>query len=313
MTAAGPLGYATPRPDEFLCDGGDRHPPVHYDPTYRHGLDTEDTIAEWSDTAGGRHVSPSNKVCIYSPRYGEVRTFGLPVEGTRIQRLVSANDVQRGVGLNGETLLNTEVQRTRLEGARVRTRVSGLRREQELSGFENSTVAALHLKDVPPLVGTAFLHRGELKRGEEAFLAKGMQSAVVWTRTQFPVITAVDVSAQEVRTEFQPSELVGMEDMDKPGVLRIVKLADKSAAAAGEIITFTIRYDNVGDKPVHHVRIVDNLTPRLELVEDSATTDRPGRLDVEPNGEGSYVLTFEITDPLPGKTGGVVTFEARVK
>ena len=52
---------------------------------------------------------------------------------------------------------------------------------------------------------------------------------------------------------------------------------------------------------------------RLELVEDSATTDRPGHLDVEPNGEGSYVLTFVIDEPLPGKTGGVVTFKARVR
>ncbi|MGC1276127.1 MAG: hypothetical protein WBC44_20685 [Planctomycetaceae bacterium] len=313
MGVAGPIGTAMPRPDEFLCDGGDRMPPIHYDRTFRNGLDTEDTVGEWTDPAGGRHVTPSNKVCVYSPRYGEVRTFGLPVEGTRVQRLVSANEIQRGVGLNGETLLDTEVQKTRLGGARVRTRASGLLREQELLGFDNSTIAALNLKDVPPLIGTAFLHRGELQRGEEAFLAKGMQSAVVWTRTQFPVITAVDVSAQEVRTEFRPSEMVGLEDMDKPGVLRIVKLADKSAAAEGEIITFTIRYDNLGDKPVHHIRIVDNLTPRLELVEESGTTDRPGRLEIEPNGEGSFVLTFVIDEPLPGKTGGVVTFQARVK
>ncbi len=313
IAAAGPIGFAAPRPDEFLCDGGDRMPPIHYDRTFRHGLDTEDTVGEWTDQSGGRHVTPSNKVCVYSPRYGEVRTFGLPVEGTRVQRLVAANEVQRGVGLNGESLLDTEIQKTRLGGARVRTRASGLLREQELLGFNNSAVAALNLKDVPPLVGTAFLHRGELQRGEEAFLAKGMQSAVVWTRTQYPVITAVDVSAQEVRTEFRPSEMVGLEDMDKPGLLRIVKLADKSAAAAGEVVTFTIRYDNLGDKPVHHIRIVDNLTPRLELVEESATTDRPGRLEAEPNGEGSFVLTFVIDDPLPGKTGGVVTFKARVK
>ena len=98
-----------------------------------------------------------------------------------------------------------------------------------------------------------------------------------------------------------------------PGLLRIVKLADKGAAAPGEVVTFTIRYDNLGDKPVHNVKIVDNLTPRLELVEGSGTSDRAGRLDVEPNGEGSYVLTFVVNEPLPGKTGGVVTFKAKVK
>jgi uncharacterized repeat protein (TIGR01451 family) len=101
--------------------------------------------------------------------------------------------------------------------------------------------------------------------------------------------------------------------MNRPGVLRVVKIADRAAAAPGEIVTFTIRYDNLGDKPVHHVRVVDNLTPRLELVEGSATSDRAGRLDIEPNGEGSFVLTFVVDDPLAGKTGGTVTFQARVK
>ncbi|HEX6987791.1 MAG TPA: hypothetical protein VF170_20590 [Planctomycetaceae bacterium] len=311
--SAGPLGYATPRPDEFLCDGGDRNPPVHYDRTFRHGLDTEDTVGEWTDPAGNHHVTPSNKVCVYAPRYGEVRSFSTPVGGTKVDRLVSANEFRRGLGLNAETSVETEVQKTRLEGTRVRSRASGLETEHALSGFENATAAALNLEDVPPIVGTGFLQRGVMTRGEEAFLAKGVRAAVVWTRTQYPVVTAVDVSAHEVRAEFRPSEIVGLEDMNKPGSLRVVKLADKSAAAPGEVVTFTIRYDNVGDKPVHHVRVVDNLTPRLELVEGSATSDRAGRLDVEPNGEGSYVLTFVIDDPLPGKTGGTVTFRARVK
>jgi uncharacterized repeat protein (TIGR01451 family) len=205
------------------------------------------------------------------------------------------------------------VQKTRIDAARVRSRASGLEIERAASGYENSAAAALNLKDVSPFVGTAFLSRGVLARGEEAFLAKGMQAAVTWTRTQNPVITATDVSAQEVHAEFNAAEIVGTEDMGKPGALRVVKLADKEAASPGEVVTFTIRYDNLVDKPVHHVKVVDNLTPRLELVEGSGTSDRAGRLDIEPNGEGSYVLTFVVDDPLPGKTGGVVTFKAKVK
>lgn len=311
--AGGLVGIATPRPDEFLCDGGDRTPPVHYDRTFRHGLDTEDTVGEWSDPAGGHHVSPSNKVCVYAPRFGEVRSFSTPVEGAKVDVLISANEVQRGVGLDANTYLDTKVQKTKIDAARVRSRASGLETENALSGFENATVAALNLEDATPLVNTTFLSRGIMTRGEEPFLAKGVQAAVVWTRTQFPIISATDTSSQEVSAEFRASEIVGLEDRNKPGVLRVVKLADKGAAAPGEVVTFTIRYDNLGDKPVHHVRIVDNLTPRLELVEGSATSDRAGRLDVEPNGEGSSVLNFVVDDPLPGKTGGVVTFKATVK
>jgi uncharacterized repeat protein (TIGR01451 family) len=313
QAASGLVGVAAPRPDEFLCDGGDRTPPVHYDRTFRHGLDTEDTVGEWSDPAGGHHVSPSNKVCVYAPRFGEVRSFSTPVEGAKVDRLISANEVQRGVGLDSETYLDTKIQKTKLNAARVRSRASGFETENALSGFDNTTAAALNLEDATPLVNTTFLSRGIMTRGEEPFLAKGVQAAVTWTRTQFPIISATDISSQEVRAEFRASEIIGLEDRNKPGVLRVVKLADKGSAAPGEVVAFTIRYDNLGDKPVHHVRIVDNLTPRLELVEGSATSDRAGRLDIEPNGEGSFVLNFVVNDPLPGKTGGVVTFKATVK
>lgn len=307
------LGSATPRPDEFLCDGGDSNLPITYDRTFRYGLEPEDTVGEWSDPAGGHHVTPSNKVCVYAPRFGEVRTINAAVGETKVDRLISANEVRHGAGLDARTYLETEVQKTKPDATRVRSRASGLETDNAVSGFEQATGIALNLKDTPPFVDSAFLHRGELARGQEAFLAKQVQAAVVWTRTEYPVIAAMDVSAQEIRTEFRPSEIVGLEDMNKPGRLRVVKLADKAAATQGEVITFTIRYDNLGDKPVHNVRIIDNLTPRLELVEGSGTSDRPGRLDLEPNGEGSFVLTFVIDEPLLGKSGGVVTFKATVK
>ena len=95
--------------------------------------------------------------------------------------------------------------------------------------------------------------------------------------------------------------------------LRIVKLADKKTAVPGDDIEFTIRYDNLGTREVHHIRIVDNLTPRLQYLDDSATSDRVGQLLLEDNGEGSQILVWELEEPLPGKTGGVITFKARVR
>ena len=110
------------------------------------------------------------------------------------------------------------------------------------------------------------------------------------------------------------AEVVGKEDQRRtPGRLRIVKLADKKTALPGDVITFTIRYDNLGDRELHHIRIIDNLTPRLEYVDDSATSNRAGKLVVEDNEEGSLVLKFELSQPLPGHTGGVVTFKVKVR
>lgn len=310
VAVVGPRGI---HPDEYLCDGGDRLLPIHYDHLYRNGLNTEDTVAEWTDPAGGHHVVPSNKVCVYAPRFGEVRTFTAPVGGTKVTSVVRAGDVQQGVGLNARTYLDTEVQELQLNTARVRSRASGVRITKSASGFGQATSIALNLKTIPPAFGTAFLTSGVLREGEEAFIADGIDAAVGWTRAQFPVITGNINSAHEVHAEFRAAEFVGAKDMDKPGRLRIVKIADKKAASSGDVVTFTIRYDNLGDKPVYHVRIVDNLTPRLDFIEDSGTSDQPGHVEVEPNGEGSVVLTFVIEKPVEGKSGGTVSFQARVR
>jgi len=96
---------------------------------------------------------------------------------------------------------------------------------------------------------------------------------------------------------------------DQPGQLRLVKTADRELAEIGDVITFTIRYDNLGPREIDAVRIVDNLTPRLEYVADSST----GQMLVEDNGEGSQVLTWVLPEPLQPGAGGVITFQARVK
>ena len=157
-----------------------------------------------------------------------------------------------------------------------------------------------------------FLAGGILKESEEAWLAKGIRAAKEWSQVQFPQITGRTQAAQEVHAEFKPEEMVGIED-EGQGELRIVKMADRQEALPGDIITFTLRYDNIGDGRLYHIRIVDNLTPRLELVEDSETSDRGGRIFYEDNSEGSLVLIFELDEVLPPKTGGVVTFQARVR
>ena len=106
--------------------------------------------------------------------------------------------------------------------------------------------------------------------------------------------------------------MVGVETRFRKG-LRIVKLADKRVAQPGEVVTFTIRFDNLGDRELRDVVIVDNLTPRLEYVDDSGELNLNGRLVAEDNGEGSLVLRWELDEPLAGRSGGVATFQARVR
>ncbi len=63
------------------------------------------------------------------------------------------------------------------------------------------------------------------------------------------------------------------DERETAGNIQIVKLADRDVAQSGEVVTFTIRFQNTGDFDVYDVRIVDNLTPRLEYVPGTAKID----------------------------------------
>ena len=170
------------------------------------------------------------------------------------------------------------------------------------------------MKPVKAAEDLSFVGTGRFLQTERARIAAGIQAAAVWSRTQSPVIVAQADGLQEAYASFKPQELVGTDDEHlTKGELRIVKLADRKTAQPGDVITFTIRYDNLGDRDLHHIRIIDNLTPRLEYIADSATSDRESELDIEQNEAGSVILHFHVTGELPGHQGGVVTFKAKVR
>lgn len=299
--------------DEYLCDGGDRDLPVHYNGRLRMGLETEDTVAEYTDDEGQTHVRESTRVCIYAPRFGAVRAMTAPREDYSIDRLGSASKLTYSTGLRNRVALRDHTQRTQLDGVRVRSRVSGLETEVKHSGVNHAASLAQHELLQNVFQNLAFIRRGELDQRDRAFLALGIHSAVTWTRDLYPKIIAVDAGASEVVSTFKAEEFTAVEDEKKIGRLRILKFADRKTAKPGDTVTFTLRYDNLGDRELREIRIVDNLTPRLAFLADSVSSDREGDLKLEDNGEGSHVLTFSLKEPLPGHTGGVITFQTRVR
>lgn len=301
-------------PDEYLFDGGDRAKPIHYDRFHRLGLDTEDTVVEYSDNKGKRHVKPSNRVAVYAPRFAAVRTVSNPMTGVAVDKASGAQLTTHGAGLLARTATILHVKGDQADGVRMRSRASGLNGDAVRITLKQSTALKLHDKLNNLFENLAFVKTGRLNSSEEARLAARIQAATVWSRDRFPIILGGLDAVKEVESTSARKVLVGVDDSHKrDGKLRIVKLADKKAAAPGDVITFTIRYDNLGDRPVKNIRIVDNLTARLEYIDDSATSSLPGRLDVEDNNEGSLVLKFVLDNPLPGKAGGFVTFKAKVK
>lgn len=301
-------------PDEYLSDGGDRNLPVHYSSGFRQGLDTQDTIAEYQDDQGKHHVKKSNQANVYAPRFAAVTTTAGISENLGIDRALGAYETVNGLAMNTRIKPNTEQQTDQIKAARVRTRVSGLESENITLGMNQATRLENHTKLENTHTDFAFAGLDKFDRWQAPVAMDGIQAAAIWTRTLSPVIVASDVAGTELYSSFRPEEMIGLDEKHKaPGIIYIDKSADKSDAKPGDIITFTIRYKNTGDRPLSNVLIIDNLTPRLEFIEGTGESDRDGRLVVEDNQEGSLILKWEIEGQLEGQAGGTVSFQAKVR
>jgi uncharacterized repeat protein (TIGR01451 family) len=300
-------------PDEYLFDGGDRGHPVHYAGYDKLQLDTEDTIAKYVDHTGESHLTKSNRVAVYAPRFGAVRTINGVESGVSVEKLESASDASLQVSMKNRVATTQHAGRDQLDAVRVRSRASGLGNDSVPAAVEQRTIPTAHVKLLNLYEDLAFTRTGELLESEQARIDYGVQAAQAWTRVEFPVIAAVSSAGMEIEASFKPADFTGSEDMRRPGRLRILKLADKKTASPGDTVAFTIRYDNLGDLDLKEIVIVDNLTPRLEFIEGSITSDRPGEMSREDNEEGSLILRFKIDGALSGRSGGVITFHTKVR
>jgi len=300
-------------PDEYLWDGGDRLLPIHYDRNRIQGLESEDAVAEYYDDEGQRHVKPTNRVAIYAPRFAAVSKISGLSEGVAINQVFDAKAAVTGSGVRNRQSTVAQEQNAGTERLVVRSRGSEVESDRLPYQAEGPMSAVEQVQDLATYEDLSYLQTGRFANADIAQIAASLQYAVDWTRDENPIIMGSTSAANSVSAVFKVDELVGRKDLRKKGVLQIVKLADKKVAKTNEIVTFTIRFDNLGDRELQDIAILDNLTPRLEYVADSATCDRAGRLVTSDNGEGSLVLRWELAEPLPGKTGGVVTFQARVR
>ncbi|MCA9052299.1 MAG: DUF11 domain-containing protein [Planctomycetaceae bacterium] len=300
-------------PDEYLCDGGDRAYPFHYEGRNVGGLDTEDTIGEAVDITGKQHVVASSKVCVYAPRFGSLRSLSGTTLTRDVQQATGAHDGMRLAGIGTRLGIDEQTQRDQLLQFDMRSRASGIEAKSRDSSFAQGNGARLHQNQSAVYQNLTFVREGQFQQTDLAILSYGVQAAGNWTRDEYPILSAHDVHGHELEVEFNAHEFVASEDRRTPGLLRVVKLADKETARPGDLLTFTIRFDNLGQTPLSNVRITDNLTPRLEYVAGSADCKLPGGLSIEPNGEGSSILAFTLDEPLAGESGDVITFQCRVR
>jgi uncharacterized repeat protein (TIGR01451 family) len=301
-------------PDEYLVAGGDQTPSaiVNQDWMIR-GLQPGETIAHYDTVAGSRVVEPANPVYLYSPRFGAVRqvvgfrseeqweqlaaavnTYGLARQEDRNLALSSKQHYQP-LGQTGQRQL-VQVQSRAGEGA-----LSGAAR---LSGFHDGLLPYENLE----IVRSGKLHSAELAR-----IAEGTAAAQAWFHTAVVQVFIDRKAAVATEGITSVDVIYGVDEPPSHPRLRVIKLASRHHAAPGEIVHFTIRFDNVGNELIGNVTIVDSLPARLEYVPGSAQCSIPGEFLTEPNEVGSLILRWEITEPLQPGQGGVIRFQCRVR
>jgi uncharacterized repeat protein (TIGR01451 family) len=310
-----PPGISQPwPPNEYLADGGDAEPTVTVAPDWRvEGLQMGDTIAHFDTVDGQTVVEPSNRVHIYSPRFGAVRqVVGLEQSQQRDRsvgihspaRLVGHESLQSPESRQQHLLVDRQIGRSLAGIYRSRQGDSAMSTAIGPKGFDNG---------FKPYESPSAIRQGIFEASEMAWLAHGVDAAVAWSHEDgVQVILDHQAAAAEVSDQRVTAIFTVHEPPANPR-LQITKVASTPFAEPGDVVDFTLRFDNVGDQVIGNVTIIDSLTTRLEYVPDSSQCSLTAELVTQPNEGDSLVLRWEITDPLEPGEGGVIRFRCRVR
>jgi uncharacterized repeat protein (TIGR01451 family) len=308
-----PDGIKKPWPaDEYICDGGDNNDDVRVKQNWDVvGLDPEDTVAHFDTVDGKTEVVASNKCCIYAPRFAAVRKVLNPVTYEGHERMAGVEKPTK-LNLHQELGLPTTAVQPEQIVADLHIDAGVVFRDQTRGiGVDNVTVP-VHARDNFMLhENLKFIQRGVYEASEKAVIAERSQAALVWQANQAVQVIIDGQMAHEARGRAKPEALLTYE-LEGKGRLRICKIASNCDAQVGEIVEFTLRFDNVGDQRIGNVTIIDHLTPRLEYIENTQSSTVKSEFKLQENPD-TLVMRWEITDPLEVGQGGIIRFRCKVR
>ncbi len=300
--------------DEYLADGGDGNTKVYVKEDWSvHNLQLEDTVVHYDTIDGRTEVEPSNRVHLYAPRFGSVRKIEGILNNDQITALSGAN-AQLALNVdNGRQSLGYAAQETGAGYARTRDNISGVGSSKKIRGATGTRVLAGFEGIDAVMLYTNWLTQTSVGGVELAYLAEGSVNARAWQGEQGVKIRINALAPMSASSEEGAESFFQVKSEGITNKIRLIKVASKKVAQPGEIVEFTLRYDNLGTHPVGNVTVLDNLTTRLEFLPGTAKSSRPSGFIAEPNDGGSFTLRWEITDPLEPMEFGVVQFQCRVR
>ena len=274
--------------DEYLCDGGDAVPHARVGEEWEiRGLNVEDTVAHFDTVDGRRIVTPSNQVCIYSPRFGSVRQVVSLRQNEHCDLWAGVHKPLKLVRHEDVKIAATSKQQVQ-PGAEIGRAMPNMYRTKQGDGAMSTVNGPVAFQDrLLPFEAPLAIGQGVLAESEMAWLAHGVDAAITWSGTQVVQVfidrtrAAAEVSDQKVDVVYRITQ------RQASPKLRVIKVASTQFASPGDVIDFTIRFDNVGDEVIGNVTIVDNLTTRLEYLPPSAQCSLPAQFSTEPNEAAS--------------------------
>jgi len=310
-----PPGLSPPWPsDEYICDGGDREQLVHVARNFDvGGIDPEDTVVHFDTLDGRTEVQASNRVCIYAPRFAAVRQVSGAVLNEQHEVVVGVYSPQLPISQEERFSADAVEQPLQSQSNAGVTPVQQFHDRSFAAGFENVLPILGINYELLPYEDLAIIRGGIFEGSEKARLAEVTTAAKTYTANEgVEVIVDGQAAFEAVAGELPGQMIVYDMPKGKPRV-RIVKIASKENALPGDIVHFTLRFDNVGDETIGNVTILDNLTPRLEYVADSAKSTKDADFYATEQDGNALILRWEIKQPLKVGEGGTIRFDCIVR
>jgi uncharacterized repeat protein (TIGR01451 family) len=308
-------GFSVPRatdPQEYIFDGGDHDPRVRLRADLSQvGLDPEDTVIQYETVDGKTNVESGCRVAIYAPRFASVRK----VQSTRESELAMRPRTTLrpdGPGIIRDQLPSAKVTQPlkSLNSDNVRV-VEAIRDRNRPMPSEMLLPMVTISEAFKPYEDLSLIRNGDLKTTDLAKLAKATAAAKTWTNVEEIHVLIDGQEAVELTNDKKAAEVTLYEH--KGARIRLCKVASEQMANPGDTISFTIRFDNVGEQPLKNLVITDSLAPRLEYVDNSQQASLPAKFSMTSNSVGSSVLRWELEQGLKAGDGGLVRFSCKVR